>query len=194
MVIIPLASPRYCVCWLRSQVGTTPGYLGGTAVPLCEDGGRRHCCWGRCAAVAPSSPAGFCTTSVHDSAGRGESCFLWCRPRCAATHQEAEQLQLLWPHPAEDTYFWKISTLPWRICVMLTCHLPSARQMRKISLSLPANGHVVSGVFVFCVNQQLGAGLFSSLETSVTVVTQGSPRLQSTRSCSKSGTSPQPGD
>lgn len=77
---------------------------------------------------------------------------------------------------------------------MLTCHLPSARKMRKISLSLPANGNVVSAVFVFCVNQQLGAGLFSSLETSVPVATQGSPRLQSARSYSKSRTSPQPRD
>lgn len=65
---------------------------------------------------------------------------------------------------------------------------------KKISLCLPANGNAVSGVFVLCVNQKPGAGLFSSWRTRVATVAQGSIRLQSTRSCSKSRASPQPGE
>lgn len=77
---------------------------------------------------------------------------------------------------------------------MLTCHLPSARKMSKISLFLPTNGNMVSDAFVFCVNQQPGAGLFSSPKTQTAAMTQGRTRLQSTHSCSKSRASPQPGD
>lgn len=101
---------------------------------------------------------------------------------------------LVWPHPSENLYFSKISMLPWRICVMLTCCLPSARKMSKVRLSLPENGNVVLDIFVFCVNRQLGAGLLSSLKTRVAAVTQESTRSQSTCSCSKSRASPQPGD
>lgn len=54
--------------------------------------------------MAPSSPVGFCTISMQDGAGRGESCFPRCGPRCTAIHQEAEQLQLVWLHSSENIF------------------------------------------------------------------------------------------
>ena len=193
-VIIPSASPHYFVCQLHSQLGTLLKYLSGTAVPLCQDGRRWHCCWERCTAMAPGSPVGFCTMSMQDGAGRGV--LLFCKMQttlCSHTWRSRVAAAGV-PHPSENMYFSKISVLPRKICVILTYHLPSAKQMSNVSLSLPANGNAVSDDFVFCVNQQLGAALLNSLKPRVAAVTQGSTRLQSTCSCGKSWASPQPGD
>lgn len=43
--------------------------------------------------------------------------------------------------------------LPWRVCVALTCHSPSSRNMSKIRLVLLANGNALSKASAFCVYQ-----------------------------------------
>ena len=154
-VIIPSASPRYCLCRLRSQLGTVPKYEWYGSASLRG--------WQKVTVLLGTmyscGPEQSCRVLHHVYARWCRqrrvllSCFSRRGPCYTAIHQEAEQLQLAWPHPSENMYFWKISMLPWRICVMLTYHLPSARKMSKISLSLPANGNAVSDVFVFCVNQ-----------------------------------------
>lgn len=154
-----------------------------------------------------SRPVWLCSMSMWDGPGRAWiSLFLRRRSYCATIPQEAELLQLVWPHPSENILQKKSSlsseknlsqiyVLPWRICVTLTYHSPSCRNMSKMGGGcFLSHGNALSEASAFCVYQQPGAGLFHTPKTGVAAVTQGRMRLQSTHSCSKSRASPQLGD